>query len=47
MNEKSLKNAITRLLWEAYETSLPDTPFRMATIIVERLKQMGYLEEGQ
>jgi hypothetical protein len=44
MTKKPLSNALATILWQAYETSLPDTPYRMAVTIVERLKQLGYLE---
>ncbi len=45
--QKPLEDVISVILWQAYETSLPDTPYRMAVTIVERLKQLGYLEEGK
>jgi DNA-directed RNA polymerase specialized sigma54-like protein len=44
MTKKPITDALTTLLWQAYETALPDTPRRMAVVIVERLKQLGYLE---
>lgn len=47
MNE-ALTNEITRILWRYYETSLPDTPWRMAVVIVKKLEDAGLLEkEGQ
>jgi hypothetical protein len=44
MNE-ALTNEITRILWRYYETSLPDTPWRMAVVIVKKLEDAGLLEK--
>lgn len=44
MNEP-IENAMAKILWRYYETSLPDTPRRMAVLIVDRLKEQGYLKE--
>lgn len=38
---------IARILWRYYETSLPDTPRRMAVVIVDRLKEQGFLKEQE
>ena len=35
---------IARILWRYYETSLPDTPRRMAVVIVTKLKDAGLME---
>lgn len=38
---------VARILWRYYETSLPDTPRRMAVVIVERLKAAGLMEGNE
>ena len=40
----SPEGAISVVLWKLYETSLPDTPYRMGIAIVHQLKREGYLE---
>ena len=35
---------IARILWRYYETSLPDTPMRMAVVIVKKLQDAKLLE---
>lgn len=39
----ALEKAIADILWRYYETSLPDTPWRMAVVIVKRLEAQGLL----
>lgn len=39
----SPEGAIASILWRCYETSLPDTPFRMATVITSQMRKEGYL----
>jgi hypothetical protein len=40
----SPEGAIANILWKLYETSLPDTPYRMGLAIVEQLRREGYVE---
>ena len=40
----SPEGAIANILWKLYETSLPDTPYRMGTAIAEQLRREGYLD---
>ena len=40
----SPEGAIANILWKLYETSLPDTPYRMGIAIVEQLRREGYVE---
>ena len=35
---------IARILWRYYETSLPDTPRRMAVVIVKKLQEKNLVE---
>jgi hypothetical protein len=37
---------IARGLWAAYETSLPDTPARVAKVAILSLEQNGYTING-
>ena len=39
---QSLKLDLARGLWSAYEESLPDTPARVADVILYILKEKGY-----
>lgn len=39
----SPEGAIANILWKLYETSLPDTPYRMGIAIAEQLRREGYL----
>ena len=34
---------IARGLWAAYETMLPDTPARVAKVVIASLEQNGYV----
>lgn len=34
---------IARILWRYYETSLPDTPRRMAVVVTTELRKRGFL----
>lgn len=43
MSEQITKE-IARILWRYYETSLPDTPWRMAVVIVKKLEDAKLLE---
>jgi len=43
LSRDSLEGAIAFALWKSYEESLPDTPWRMAKVIVAILKKEGYL----
>jgi len=38
---------VARILWRYYETSLPDTPRRMAIVIVTKLQDAGLLERKE
>jgi len=42
----SPEGAIASILWRCYETSLPDTPFRMGTLIASQMRKEGYLENN-
>jgi len=42
----SPEGAIASILWRCYETSLPDTPFRMGTVIASQMRKEGYLENN-
>jgi len=45
MNERNtLRGAITFALWTRYETQLPESPWRMAGIIVKQLELEGYVK---
>lgn len=37
---------IARGLWAAYETMLPDTPARMAKVVIASLEKGGYTING-
>jgi len=43
LSRDSAEGAIAFALWRSYEESLPDTPWRMAKVIVAILKKEGYL----
>jgi hypothetical protein len=43
LSRNSAEGAIAFALWKSYEESLPDTPWRMAKVIVAILKKEGYL----
>jgi hypothetical protein len=43
MSRSSVEGAIASILWRCYETSLPDTPFRMGTLIASQMRKEGYL----
>lgn len=43
MTRHSPEGAIASILWRAYETSLPDTPYRMAIYVAHQLRKEGYL----
>jgi len=43
LTRNSAEGAIAFALWRSYEESLPDTPWRMAKVIVAILKKEGYL----
>jgi hypothetical protein len=40
----SPEGAIANILWKLYETTLPDTPYRMGLAIVKQLRREGYVE---
>ncbi len=42
----SPEGAIASILWRCYETSLPDTPFRMGTVIASQMRKEGYLQSN-
>ena len=44
MTRHSPQGAVANILWKLYETSLPDTPYRMGMAIVEQLRREGYIE---
>ena len=37
---------IARGLWDAYETGLPDTPARVAKVVIAALEKDGYSING-
>jgi len=43
IDQNEMQIVIARGLWKSYEESLPDTPWRMAKVIVAILKKEGYL----
>jgi hypothetical protein len=45
--QEPIENAMSKILWKAYETSLPDTPYRMALVLVQKLREQGYLKEQE
>jgi hypothetical protein len=45
LTRNSAEGAIAFALWRSYEESLPDTPWRMAKVIVAILKKEGYLAD--
>ena len=47
-NERNtLRGAITFALWTRYETQLPESPWRMAGIIVKQLELEGYVKPDE
>jgi hypothetical protein len=45
MSERnSLRGAITFALWQTYGMQLPESPWRMAGIIVKQLELEGYVK---
>lgn len=46
MTRDSAEGAIASVLWRGYETSLPDTPYRMAIYVAQQLRKEGYLESN-
>jgi hypothetical protein len=47
LSRESLEGAIANALWRYYETSLPDTPWRMAVLIATQVRKEGYANEGE
>jgi hypothetical protein len=45
--EKQLRGEIARALWTYYEYGLPDTPYRMAQVIVKELKLRGLVKPDE
>ncbi len=41
--DESIETTISKILWRAYETSLPDTPYRMAIVIAHQLRKAGHI----
>ena len=45
--EKQLRGEIAKALWTYYEFALPDTPYRMAVVIVKELKLKGLVKPDE
>jgi len=48
MSERNtLRGAITFALWTRYEMQLPESPWRMAGVIVKQLELEGYVKPDE
>jgi len=43
----TLRGAITFALWTRYEMQLPESPWRMAGVIVKQLELEGYVKPDE
>jgi hypothetical protein len=44
MSRHSPEGAIANILWKVWEESLPNTPYQMALVIAQKLREEGYLK---